>query len=805
DPGSEYDGGIIDAPEKDIAALGYWTYGSSSPNAGITALALQAFLNVGITIEDPIFGTTVENAINYILNAQNTSGDYHNGGIMNSTYGYETAMSIVALKSALKTGIPEGHALRAEVEAALVSALAYYTTDFQSNWSTVSWRYNRSYTNDSSESSNGDMSVNQWVYLALDAMDYNEKGVWQKIYNYLNTYKCKSGDQSRIGYYRNNCSGRSRGNTLAGIWGSVLADQYGISGARNLADEMMNYIDNRCGTNLLISHPSLTTDCVYHGAGYYYYIYELAKALEMSGTTIDCAGDNWGETMYSRVEGQHLEDANGYYWNTDHEDLFDNYYIASGGMGADGQTALALLSMEAAVGVIPPGSKFVVKLNSIGPVKDINGAYLRLFDETGRYAGPDDGGGWISNIPGGTWNATSDYQEFEFDLTKAEKIGVEIHNDGPDTFDWELRLEVYTPDQLDPVDSIIFYGTVEPGRPLGTKATVDAVGGLSVRAPQPIFLPCPDVAPEAIAFSPLVNDTTFSFSFVVSEICDSTPLTNINIFASDLVDGLGNIIPNGNFVITPAYIDSLPAAGSALVQGTLLIPGAAVLDLENAEEFFGVITIEAGQLTRSIALTAHTCSPNLVDFILPNPMFMAYANHIGDITYYDPFRDDTITVSAHSAHLYVDGFEGDHLADSVVMSTVRINDTIMPVAVSADSIVPYYGGISENKVLNIGYQVRDFLLHYKPVYDTQWKEYAVTGQFTDGTEFIACGAVSITGHISGDLNSDGTTDITDLTIMISYMFGGENLPCEISEADYNHDGLVDITDLTEMTTYMFSE
>ncbi|MDF1543856.1 MAG: MopE-related protein [bacterium] len=57
--------------------------------------------------------------------------------------------------------------------------------------------------------------------------------------------------------------------------------------------------------------------------------------------------------------------------------------------------------------------------------------------------------------------------------------------------------------------------------------------------------------------------------------------------------------------------------------------------------------------------------------------------------------------------------------------------------------------------------------------------------------------------IRGDINHDGTIDITDLTYFVDFMFAGGPPPPCMDEADLNKDGSVDITDLTYLVDYMF--
>ncbi len=57
--------------------------------------------------------------------------------------------------------------------------------------------------------------------------------------------------------------------------------------------------------------------------------------------------------------------------------------------------------------------------------------------------------------------------------------------------------------------------------------------------------------------------------------------------------------------------------------------------------------------------------------------------------------------------------------------------------------------------------------------------------------------------LAGDFTNDGSVDITDLTGMVDFMFGGgPPAPCN-DEADINGDNTIDISDLTYRVDFMF--
>ena len=55
----------------------------------------------------------------------------------------------------------------------------------------------------------------------------------------------------------------------------------------------------------------------------------------------------------------------------------------------------------------------------------------------------------------------------------------------------------------------------------------------------------------------------------------------------------------------------------------------------------------------------------------------------------------------------------------------------------------------------------------------------------------------------GDINDDGSMDISDLVYLVDYMFGNGPEPPVMSSADCNDDGIVDIADLICFVDWWF--
>ena len=59
-----------------------------------------------------------------------------------------------------------------------------------------------------------------------------------------------------------------------------------------------------------------------------------------------------------------------------------------------------------------------------------------------------------------------------------------------------------------------------------------------------------------------------------------------------------------------------------------------------------------------------------------------------------------------------------------------------------------------------------------------------------------------TASLKGDVNGDGTVNVTDVTTIIDFILGGESIDFET--ADFNEDGSVNISDVSEIIDYIIT-
>ncbi|MCK4461441.1 MAG: dockerin type I repeat-containing protein, partial [candidate division Zixibacteria bacterium] len=118
--------------------------------------------------------------------------------------------------------------------------------------------------------------------------------------------------------------------------------------------------------------------------------------------------------------------------------------------------------------------------------------------------------------------------------------------------------------------------------------------------------------------------------------------------------------------------------------------------------------------------------------------------------------------------------------------------------------IGYYPGLTP-PILKLTFDLSDFAAMYNEglMWDCDTRSYTVTG--TDDGEPISAGDdFTYCGHTSGDLNLDGQIDISDLVMMVEWMFAGGPAPEVLLTADIDGNGEIDISDLVAFVDYMFN-
>ena len=110
------------------------------------------------------------------------------------------------------------------------------------------------------------------------------------------------------------------------------------------------------------------------------------------------------------------------------------------------------------------------------------------------------------------------------------------------------------------------------------------------------------------------------------------------------------------------------------------------------------------------------------------------------------------------------------------------------------------------QVLDISYPVTDYILCVQDgtlIWDEIVSFFDVTYDYTGGPSGGLSGTCNIIGHISGDVNLDGNFNVTDLILMVDFIFRGGDAPLVLETGDVNADGKVNIRDLTMFVDFIF--
>lgn len=157
-------------------------------------------------------------------------------------------------------------------------------------------------------------------------------------------------------------------------------------------------------------------------------------------------------------------------------------------------------------------------------------------------------------------------------------------------------------------------------------------------------------------------------------------------------------------------------------------------------------------------------------------------------------------VEPMTGKVYLTDFPDGYLPSDVEFGSVEVNNAITPSSISVSTEVPLWVG---QEVLVLEFSLRDFILGYLPVWDQTWVTWHVKGIFTDQTEFDYCDELWFFGHLSGDVDNSGNVDVSDITYLVDFLFGGGPAPRILEQADLDHSGVVDISDLAALVEILF--
>lgn len=524
---------------------GYWRFNGTG-YVGSTALAVIALHKGGYTYSDPV----MQKAITYITSKNHgTNGGFYIGGNQAT---YSTAMALMAMQAVKNDpGSPSN------LDTYITWGRNYLINGRNGDGG---WRYYANY-------GQSDLSVTQWPALALYEGGYSNQSLWDGVSSFA------TARQQIWGEFRYSASYSQGGGSMtgAGLWCLLFNSNIGFTDSRVLNG--FKWLTDNWTVNNIPGY------C--HGGAYgyyYYYLFSLAKACQLSGQDI-INDHNWFAEISEKLLSLQSDDGSWPRYN--------------GSEYTEFPTIMALLVLQ--LNEIPP-SKAKYKLNSY--------ADLHLVGPNGGHTGLDysyDPPVMEMGIPNSLfeYEGPDSTQIITIDpIDDPGAFGYYLKGTGNGT--WDLEIELYQDTQL--VQTFATSGNIEEDQILGCNVIIDAPGGSVIMIPcEPDILPCPETDPTAVTYAGLPGDTIIN-ELQILEVCGSQAIETINIIPHDLTnDSTGQIIPASSFRVTPASFPSIPAGESVMVTCTLIVPEA--LEYGSYSGTLGIQTINA--LNRGIRFDVH--------------------------------------------------------------------------------------------------------------------------------------------------------------------------------------------------------
>ncbi len=185
-----------------------------------------------------------------------------------------------------------------------------------------------------------------------------------------------------------------------------------------------------------------------------------------------------------------------------------------------------------------------------------------------------------------------------------------------------------------------------------------------------------------------------------------------------------------------------------------------------------------GQVIGSIG---EGCSPDLA-VITPTPMYALYQ----------------YAIEPMSGNCVVSMVGERHGANEINPASLRLNGNV---SVTNFEILPAGGPFD---VFACDFDITEFFQTYTLFWDTIRVGYSITGEYNDSTPLEYGGTITVIGHASGDINSDGNINVGDVVFLINYIFRSGQAPEDMRMAEINCDGSVNVGDAVYMITFIFN-
>lgn len=170
-------------------------------------------------------------------------------------------------------------------------------------------------------------------------------------------------------------------------------------------------------------------------------------------------------------------------------------------------------------------------------------------------------------------------------------------------------------------------------------------------------------------------------------------------------------------------------------------------------------------------------------FTIPDPMYVVYMRPVGE----------------SYVVIWIGNFENGYQPENVDPSSIIVNSSLAPASVEVANH-DFFGG----NALKVSVAIDEFLSPYGFIWGTTEENYTVDGSFNDDAPFSIPGMFTYIGHVEGDVNRDGTANISDLNFMVNDFFRGGPSPEILATGDVDGScGAPNMRDLNYMVNFIF--
>lgn len=293
-------------------------------------------------------------------------------------------------------------------------------------------------------------------------------------------------------------------------------------------------------------------------------------------------------------------------------------------------------------------------------------------------------------------------------------------------------------------------------------------------------------------------------------------LTNCTFVFNKAINGAGIYSEACAFNLSNSIL-AYNQQGAAILAMFDSIPNIMCTDIygNSGGDWFGNIAAQAN-INGNMATDPLFCDALGIDFSIDSlsPCGPDYNSCTTLIGAYDPNCSGTLRVSVdpdtmHTIDLnsvnptdvlvLLGNFSSGYSVDDIDLPSLRVNDSLVPDSLAVLTGYPDFAG----QVVAMYFSTNRYLAQYGWMWDVTMHPCVVTGLFNSKSDIELTTMVTLMGHISGDVNNDGSRDISDLVLVVDYFFNsGDAL--ELSDAvDLDRNGQIDITDLIALVELMF--